>query len=97
MTIAALIFPKRPRAAALLSLALALLVLMFVAVAARRMEPFHALLKGWFTSPDGVRQSVSSLIALVVAWLLLPLATPQLRLNLRLRHQWRRPSLSAAC
>ena len=58
------------RRAALTAIVLALPLPALLTIAVFEIEPFHGLLK----AQDGIRQSVASLIALIAAFLLLPVA-----------------------
>jgi uncharacterized membrane protein YidH (DUF202 family) len=69
------IFSTNPKAAALAGLVLALPLLLILAIAAFQIEPLHGLLKAWSTAEDGVRQTTSSFIAMLAAFLLLPVAS----------------------
>jgi hypothetical protein len=75
MNLAKWIVPTNPRAAALAGLALALPIPLFLVIVVFQIEPFHASLKAWFTAEDGVRQTTSSFIALIAAFLLQPVAS----------------------
>ncbi len=63
------------RAAARAGLVLALPIPLMLAIDVFQIEPFHRSLKAWFTAEDEVRQTASSFIMLIVAFLLLPVAS----------------------
>jgi hypothetical protein len=69
------LIPGNPRAATLVGLVLALPISLMLAIAVLQIEPFHGALKDWFTADDGVRQTTSSFVAVITAFLLLPVAS----------------------
>lgn len=75
MNVTKSLVPTNPRAAALVGLLLALPIPLIEAIARFEIEPFQTFLKAWFAAENGVRQSTSSFVSLVVAFLLLPVAS----------------------
>lgn len=66
---------QRPRVTAVLGLLMTLPLPLLVTIAYFQLEPAYTPLRSWFTEPDGVRQTLHSFIALLVAVTLLPLAS----------------------
>ena len=71
----AVISPTNPGAAALLGIALALPMVLFLSIAYFGIQPLEGYLRMWLAEPNGMTQRVSGLVAILGAFLLMPVGS----------------------